>query len=216
MGPAGIRAEAAARAESATPDQREFYDSVLIVLDASMDFMRRYADLATDMAATADTPERAANLGEVARICTKLSTGAAESFHEAVQSLWFLFVTLLHMESNASSFSPGRADQYLYPTAVDGDAGGSTDGRLGDVEGLLLEFNQIVYLRIFHAARRSLRAFRSASTSRSAAAADGSDDSNDFTYLFLRPRRTCFCRSPICPRASSRNSPESFLTRAPG
>ena len=48
LGPAGIRAEAAARAASATPDQREFYDAVLIVLDASMDFMRRYAGLATD------------------------------------------------------------------------------------------------------------------------------------------------------------------------
>lgn len=37
-----------------------------------------------------------------------------KTFHEAVQSLWFLFV-ILHMESNASSFSPGRMDQYLYP-----------------------------------------------------------------------------------------------------
>ena len=73
LGPAGIRAEAAMRAASATPDQREFYDSVLVVLDASMDFMRRYADLATDMAVTAETPERVANLREVARICNKLS-----------------------------------------------------------------------------------------------------------------------------------------------
>ena len=30
-----------------------------------------------------------------------------------MQSLWFLFV-VLHMESNASSFSPGRLDETLY------------------------------------------------------------------------------------------------------
>ena len=35
-------------------------------------------------------------------------------FMKQLQSLWFLFV-ILHMESNASSFSPGRMDQYLYP-----------------------------------------------------------------------------------------------------
>ncbi len=105
LGPAGIRAEAAAQAATATPDQREFYNSVLIVLDAAMDFMRRYADLASEMAAAAVSPERAANLRETARICTKLSLGGAETFHEAVQAPWFLFA-LLHLESNASSFSP--------------------------------------------------------------------------------------------------------------
>ena len=47
-------------------------------------------------------------------ICFNLSKRPPETFHEAVQSLWFLFV-ILHMESNASSFSPGRLDQYLYP-----------------------------------------------------------------------------------------------------
>ena len=35
-------------------------------------------------------------------------------FIEALQAIWFLFV-LLQMESNASSFSPGRLDQYLLP-----------------------------------------------------------------------------------------------------
>lgn len=37
----------------------------------------------------------------------KLSKRPPETFHEAVQSLWFLFV-ILHMESNASSFHQGE------------------------------------------------------------------------------------------------------------
>ena len=54
------------------------------------------------------------SLRTVANNCLNLTKRPPETFHEAVQSLWFLFV-LLHMESNASSFSPGRMDQYLYP-----------------------------------------------------------------------------------------------------
>jgi hypothetical protein len=36
------------------------------------------------------------------------------TFTEALQAVWFLFV-LLQIESNASSFSPGRFDQYMLP-----------------------------------------------------------------------------------------------------
>ena len=54
------------------------------------------------------------SLENVANICLNLAKRPPETFHEAIQSLWFLFV-ILHMESNASSFSPGRMDQYTYP-----------------------------------------------------------------------------------------------------
>ena len=54
------------------------------------------------------------NLHHVADVCRRLATRPPETFREALQSVWFLFV-ILHMESNASSFSPGRMDQYLYP-----------------------------------------------------------------------------------------------------
>lgn len=50
---------------------------------------------------------------QVAYNCSKISREAPQTFHEAVQSFWFLFV-ILHMESNASSFSPGRLDEILW------------------------------------------------------------------------------------------------------
>lgn len=56
---------------------------------------------------------RKTELLELARICGRISEQPPETFHEAVQSLWFLFV-ILHMESNASSFSPGRLDELLW------------------------------------------------------------------------------------------------------
>ena len=70
-----------------------------------------------------------------------------------MQALWFLFA-LLHLERNASSFSPGRADQYLYPyLRADLDAGRlDLAGALELVEALWLKFNQVVYLRNSHSA----------------------------------------------------------------
>ena len=212
LGASGIRAEAAARAESATPDQREFYDSVLVVLDASIDFMRRYADLATSLAATARTAERAANLREVARICYKLSAGGAETFHEAVQSLWFLF-TLLHLESNASSFSPGRADQYLFPYyRADVDAGRlDRAGALELIEALWLKFNQIVYLRNSHSASFFAGfpiGFNVAFGGRDEA---GRDESNDLSYLFLEAQAHVLLPQPNLSARLHEHTPDALL-----
>lgn len=79
-------------------EQKEFYECTILVLEGAVHFMQRYHDLI----------ERENRIiKEVGKICTNLSKRPPETFHEAVQSLWFLFV-ILHMESNASSFSPGE------------------------------------------------------------------------------------------------------------
>jgi formate C-acetyltransferase len=211
-GAAGIRADAAARAATAAPDQREFYDSVLIVLDASMDFMRRYADLAGEMVAAADTPERVANLRETARICNKLAVGGAETFREAVQALWFLFA-LLHLESNASSFSPGRADQYLYPYYLADIEAGRLDrsGALELVEALWLKFNQIVYLRNSHSASYFAGfpiGFNVAFGGRDEA---GRDESNDLSHLFLEAQSHILLPQPNLSARLHDGTPDALL-----
>ena len=110
MGPTGIKAEALARQAQAVGKQWEFYESVIIAMDGASTYMLRYADLADKL--YAQTQQE--NLVEVARICRKLASAPAETYHEALQATWFLFV-MLQMEGNASSFSPGRMDQYLLP-----------------------------------------------------------------------------------------------------
>lgn len=94
------------------------------------------------------------DLKRVADNCLSLSQRPPKTFHEAVQSLWFLFV-ILHMESNASSFSPGRMDQYLYPYYEHDLKEGliSKADALEILECLWLKFNQIVYLRNSNSAK---------------------------------------------------------------
>lgn len=102
--------------------------------------MQRYHDLIER--------EKIESLKEVGKICMNLSKRPPKTFHEAVQSLWFLFV-ILHMESNASSFSPGRMDQYLYPYYQrDIEKGNLTKQEALEIlECLMWKFNQVVYLR---------------------------------------------------------------------
>lgn len=103
-----------------------FYRAILIVIDAVRAFAARYAGLAEEQAKTA-APERAAELTEMARILRKVPYEPAETFQEAVQSLWLVHL-VLQIESNGHSLSYGRMDQYLYPYyARDLEAGRITE-----------------------------------------------------------------------------------------
>jgi pyruvate formate-lyase/glycerol dehydratase family glycyl radical enzyme len=211
IGPAGLRREAAGQLAAARPEQREFFECAVTVLDAACDFMRRFAELALSMAADA-SPADAANLREVSRICTKLSQGGAETFREAVQALWFLF-TLLHLESNASSFSPGRADQYLHPyLCADLDAGRlDMAGALEVVEALWLKFNQIVYLRNSHSAAFFAGfpiGFNVAFGGKDEA---GNDCSNELSYLFLKAQDHLALPQPNLSARLHEHTPDALL-----
>ena len=89
-----------------------FYRAILIVLDAVVDFAKRYADLALELAEKEINPGRKAELLEMSRILNKVPYNPAETFHEAVQSMWLIHL-VLQIESNGHSLSYGRMDQYL-------------------------------------------------------------------------------------------------------
>jgi pyruvate formate-lyase/glycerol dehydratase family glycyl radical enzyme len=91
-----------------------FYQSIIIVIDAVTAFAKRYSDLATSMAEKEKNPVRAVELREIARILTKVPYEPADSFYEAIQSMW-LVQLVLQIESNGHSLSYGRMDQFLYP-----------------------------------------------------------------------------------------------------
>ena len=91
-----------------------FYDAVLILVDASIAFANRYADLAKLEAEGCTDEKRKAELLELARVCRRVPAYPAETFYEAVQSVWFLHL-ILQIESNGHSLSFGRFDQFMYP-----------------------------------------------------------------------------------------------------
>lgn len=95
-------------------DKYCFYNAVLIVLEAVRNFANRYSVLAKDLAEKELNQERKIELLEISRICSKVPYEPAETFREAVQSVWFIQL-ILQIESNGHSLSYGRFDQYRYP-----------------------------------------------------------------------------------------------------
>ena len=153
-GPAGLRLEAEEKLHGAQGRQKDFYEAVRLTMQGEQSFMQRYSSLLQQMAEKEEHAAWRENILQAAANCQNLSERPPQSFHEAVQSLWFLFVTL-QMESNASSFSPGRLDEFLWPFyEKDRKAGRLTEQQALEIlEALWLKFNEIVYMRNANSAK---------------------------------------------------------------
>lgn len=184
-GPQGLKEEAKAHLATCKPENKDFYESIMLVMDGVSLFMMRYHDLLVEEAEHAG--EYRDNMLHTAEICKKLSKHPAETFQEAVQAIWFLFV-VLHMESNASSFSPGRLDEILYPYYERELRAGTLNQQqaLEIIECLWLKFNQIVYLRNQHSAKYFAGFPIGFNIAIGGQDADGNDYANDLSFLFLK------------------------------
>lgn len=186
-GPAGQLKVARERLERAGPRHVDFYKSVILSLEASCDFILRYSYYAEELSELQSDPGLRQNLKEISVICANISHRSPESFREALQSVWFLFV-ILHMESNASSFSPGRMDQYLYPYFLNDIMSGKINAASAVelIDALYIKFNQIVYLRNAHSAKYFAGFPIGFNITIGGQDEKGNDAVNDLTYIFLK------------------------------
>ena len=210
-GPAGL-AEIAWQHREQGGKNALFYEGVEMVMRGAGAFMERYAALAGELSSRPEYD--AEEMGGIARICRKLASAPPETFHEAVQSAWFLFV-LLQMESNASSFSPGRMDQYLYPYYEKDIEAGRLDERrtLEIIESLYIKFNQIVYLRSSLSARYFAGFPIGFNVAVGGQDEDGKDASNALSYLFLKAQEHLLLPQPNFSARVFSGSSDHFLKR---
>lgn len=125
----------------------KFYQSVALLLEASIRHIYRYAELADKMAKETDDIERKAELVKIANISQKIATDKPHSFYEACQLFWYMNIVLQH-ESNASSLSLGRFDQYMMPFYQQSIEDGESPALLQELlESLWIKTNDIVLLR---------------------------------------------------------------------
>ena len=96
-------------------DKLEELKAMAISCDAVILFAERHADLAEQLAEQADSPERAAELGEIARVCRKVPAHKPETFHEAIQMYWFVHLGTITELNGWDAMNPGHFDQHLAP-----------------------------------------------------------------------------------------------------
>ena len=95
-------------------DKRIFYKAVLTVIEGVHTFANRYSILAKELSEKEADQNRKEELLKISHICSKVPYYPADTFQEAVQSVWFIQL-ILQIESNGHSLSYGRFDQYMYP-----------------------------------------------------------------------------------------------------
>ncbi len=115
----GVIDDAEQKLASLSPEEKNgekglFYEAVIRSCRAVISFAQRYSELALKMAAAEPDRERAAELREIARVCSRVPEYPAETLHEAVQSVYFIHL-VAQIESGGNSISLGRIDQILFP-----------------------------------------------------------------------------------------------------
>ena len=181
--------------KSESQKKDHFYRAIQIVIDAVEFFAGRYAQLAKEQAKT-ESAERAVELEEIARICKKVPMKPAESFHEAVQSVWFIHL-ILQIESNGHSLSYGRFDQYVYPYYKKSVSEGKTDETAAELlENLWLKTYSINKIRSWSHTRFSAGSPLYQNVTIAGQTSDGKDSTNDVSHLVLRTVARCHLPQP--------------------
>lgn len=214
-GPTQIKREAESHLVNATGEAKDFYESVILVMEGTQNFIMRYHDLLMERANNETDKDKKENMRTVAQNCENISMAPPENFYEAVQSLWFLFV-ILHMESNASSFSPGRIDSFLYPYYKKDKKLGKLDDQraLEIVESLWLKFNEIVYMRNSHSAKFFAGFPIGFNIAIGGQDENGNDFSNEISYLCLKAQEHLGLPQPNLSVRLHKNTDEKILKEA--
>ncbi len=212
FGPAGLLKIAGDAFQDAADHQKEFYKGVCIAQEGAIRFIRRYARLAGSLAEKEKESATRENLEEIRKTCLHLSESPPRTFREALQSTWFLFV-ILHMESNASSFSPGRMDQYLYPYLVKDLEEGILDMEhaIELIDALYIKFNQIVYMRNAHSAKFFAGFPIGFNVAIGGQTRDGKDATNLLSYLLLKAQDHIGLPQPNLTARLHKGSPDDFV-----
>jgi len=166
-----------------------FLRGVAIGMDAAAGLGRRYAALAEELAAREPDALRKEELLAIAEVCDWVPAHPARTFYEALQSYWFTHMLLWWEAMNASGYAVGRMDQYLYPYYErDIKEGRLTKEQAQELLDLwILRLNGPPRQNSDDPSRRSFTGSTHANGHLSVGGyrADGSDATNELSYMFL-------------------------------
>jgi len=91
-----------------------FLKAAIVSCEGLISFAERFAALAEELALEEINSSRRAELLKIGTHCRRVPAYGARTFHEALQSLWFVHLAI-QIESNGHGIPVGRFDQYLYP-----------------------------------------------------------------------------------------------------
>ena len=106
-------------------DKQQELEAMAISCDAAILFAERHAELAGQMAAKEQDPQRKAELEKIADVCRWVPAHAPRDLWEAIQMYWFVHLGTVTELNGWDSMNPGHIDQHLFPFYQKGLADGT-------------------------------------------------------------------------------------------
>ncbi len=198
-------------------DKAEELKAMEIACDAAIIFAERHAELALELAAKEQNPERKEELERIAGICRRVPARAPRDFWEALQMYWFVHLGTITELNGWDAMSPGHLDQHLHPFYEKDLADNALDRERAKelIECLWIKFNN-------HPAppKVGVTALESGTYNDftniniGGLKIDGSDGVNDVSYIMLEAVDELHLLQPGSNVQISHKTPNRFLKAA--
>jgi len=203
--------------DPAAADKAEQLRAMDIACDAVIVFAARHADLADQLAKTAQDAHRKEELQNIARICRRVPAHAPAGFWEALQMYWFIHLGTITELNGWDSMSPGHLDQHLAPFYESDLAAGTLNRE--QAKELLGSFwikfnNHPAPPKVGVTAKESGTYNDFTNINLGGVKKDGSDGVSEVSYLILEVLDELHLLQPQCNVQISSQTPERFLKAA--
>ena len=188
-----------------------------IAANAVISFAKRHADKARELALYEKDPGRKEELNRIADVCDHVPANPPRDFWEALQSYWFVHLSVIIELNVWDSFNPGRLDQHLNPFYEKGlkEEILARESAKELLQCFWVKFNnQPAPPKVDITEQQSGTYQDFALINTGGLKIDGSDGVNEVSYMILEICNEMRLIQPsVCIQMSTEN-PDSFLTSA--
>lgn len=192
-----------------------FLEAVIMCCQGMKILGERHANEARRLAEIEENQERKKELLEIAEICDWVPYNPPRTFHEAVQTCWFVQMGT-KMVQGSTSHGLGRFDQYMYPYYErDIREGRLTKVRAQElIECLWIKNAEVFPLQSEYEARHfaGYQSFQNANVG--GLTREGADAANELSYMCLQATHDVRLNSPSLSIRVHKNSPDKLLIKA--
>jgi pyruvate formate-lyase/glycerol dehydratase family glycyl radical enzyme len=197
-------------------DKQKELEAMSICCDAIIRFAERHAEKAREMAQHEADPKRKKELERIAEVCFWVPAHAPRDFWEALQAYWFVHLGVITELNGWDSFNPGHLDQHLHPFYKKGlEEGTLTSEQAKELlQCLWVKFNnQPAPPKIGVTAEESNTYVDFPNINLGGLRPDGSDGTNDVSYLILDVLDEMRLTQPLTNIQLSKRTPDRLLKR---
>lgn len=195
-------------------DKKEFLQSVIIVMKAAVNFARRYAVMARELAREAADENEKERLLEIARTCERVPENPARTLVEAIQSFYFIYL-IRYLEY--STLGIGIRFDKVFGPYYEADLASGVIARKEALELLQLLWVKIHEIGLIYSP--TLSGIYGGVASLQAITIGGVDEcgrdvTNEMTYLVLETAETMRSLEPSIVLRYHDNTPDELLARS--